>query len=125
MTVAKSPDLEVSAVSTTVSTVNPGDKINVSWQVGNVGGLPTEAGWNEQIYLDGENGSSKLLSTTYYENALNAGGIVSRSAEITVPQILSVDGIATIRVKLTPDSKAGERRGCVKTMMRQHKRQSQ
>lgn len=108
VTVAKSPDLEVSAVSTTVSTVNPGDKINVSWQVGNVGGLPTEAGWNEQIYLDGENGSSKLLSTTYYENALNAGGIVSRSAEITVPQILSVDGIATIRVKLTPDSKAGE-----------------
>ena len=108
MTVAKSPDLEVSAVSTTVSTVNPGDKINVSWQVGNVGGLPTEAGWNEQIYLDGENGSSKLLSTTYYENALNAGGIVSRSAEITVPQILGVDGNATIRVKLTPDSKADE-----------------
>lgn len=108
VTVAKSPDLEVSAVSTTVSTVNPGDKINVSWQVGNVGGLPTEAGWNEQIYLDGENGSSKLLSTTYYENALNAGGIVSRSAEITVPQILGVDGNATIRVKLTPDSKADE-----------------
>lgn len=107
VTIAKSPDLEVSAVATTVTALNPGDKLSVSWQVNNIGGLPTEAGWSEQIYLDGENGS-KFLATTYYEGALNAGGVVSRSAEIDLPQILGVDGNATIRVKLTPDNKAGE-----------------
>lgn len=106
--IAKSPDLEVSAVSTSVTAVNPGDKISVSWQVNNIGGLPTEAGWSEQIYLDGEDNVSKLLSTTYYESTLNAGGVVSRSAEIAVPEILGVDGNTTVRVKLTPDSKAGE-----------------
>lgn len=106
--IVKSPDLTVSAVNTSATTVNPGDKINVSWQVDNIGDLSTEAGWNEQIYLEGENGASKLLAVVYHESTLNAGEVVSRSAEFSLPEILGIDGKATIRVKLTPDSKAGE-----------------
>lgn len=108
VTIAKRPDLEVSSVTATPTEITPNGTITVNWQVANIGGLSTEAGWSENVYLDAEDGTSKLLGTIYYEDKLSAGGTVSRSADFTLPQILGLDGKASVRVKLTPNSDAGE-----------------
>ncbi|MDE6697616.1 MAG: hypothetical protein K2K25_12120 [Muribaculaceae bacterium] len=106
--IGKSPDLEISNVATGLHAVNPGDLISVGWVVTNVGGLKTNSGWSEQIILIGSDGTEKVLASSFYNDPLNAGGRVSRNAEIKVPDILGIDGNAQICVKLTPNSDAGE-----------------
>lgn len=108
VSVAKSPDLEVSGVATSAATVNPGDEISIGWLVSNIGGMPTESGWNEQVYLEDSNGTEKLLSTVYYDSTLSVGGVVSRNASIVIPEITGVDGDCHIIVRLTPNRTSGE-----------------
>lgn len=106
---AKSPDLTVKNITCDRQSINPGDSIVASWQVENVGELPTGSGWSEQISLVNENGTqSKLIATTHYDNVLDAGGIVSRQAEIALPFLLSIDGQVRLQVRIVPDSKTGE-----------------
>ncbi len=107
-TIVKSPDLEVSDVSTASTSVYPGDEISISWKVANVGGQPTDSGWSESIYLETPDGLNKLLSTVYYDNTLNAGGVVARNAILAIPEIIGIDGEARIKVKLSPNSTTGE-----------------
>ena len=108
VTIAKSPDLEVSQVEAKETQLVPGGNVAINWTVNNIGGLPTNAGWSEQILLKNKQGSTKLLGTLYYDGKLNAGGVVSRNAEITIPNILGMDGNCHIEVKLVPNSYAGE-----------------
>ena len=108
VTIAKSPDLEVSHVVTEESNVNPGGKLNINWTVSNIGGLPTTGGWSEQILLANEQGATKLIGTLHHDEVLNAGGIVSRNAEFNIPTIIGMDGNCRIVVKLVPNSNAGE-----------------
>ena len=108
VTIAKSPDLEVSNVTIDKTTIAPNEKITVGWQVANIGGLATTAGWNEQILLESVNGATKLLGTIYHDEPLNPNGVVSRNAEMNIPALIGIDGDAKIRVKLTANSNAGE-----------------
>lgn len=106
--IIKQPDLEVTDVTTASTGIKPGDQITVNWKVQNVGGLATSSGWSEQVFLDGADGVSKLLTRVYYDEQLAAGGIISRSADFVVPQLLGMDGQATLRVKLVPNNDTGE-----------------
>ena len=108
VTIATSPDLAVGQVAATEETLTPGATIHVSWTVTNVGGQPTTAGWSEQIFLQGDNGTAKLLGTTYHDATLAAEGTVSRNAELNVPNVLGLDGNCRVMVKLSPNSNAGE-----------------
>lgn len=108
VTIGKSPDLEVTQVSANENAVTPEGKINVSWSVTNVGGLPTTGGWSEQILLKDEQGATKLLGTLYHEETINAGGVVNKSAELNIPSVIGMDGDCRIVVKLIPNSDAGE-----------------
>ncbi len=108
ITITKTADLEVSDVKVNATSVTPGGTLPVSWQVSNVGQVATDAGWSERVFLDAPNGTSKLIGTIYYTDILSAGGTVSRSAELTVPQQLGINGEATVRVKLSPASDTGE-----------------
>ena len=108
VTIAKSPDLQVSSVRTNVAQVLPGSTLSVSWQVGNIGGLPAKAGWSEQIFLESADGTSKLLGTVYTTDGLAAGGILSRSADIEIPAVLGIDGSAKVCVRLVADADCGE-----------------
>ena len=108
VTIAKSPDFEVSNVLVNPTTVVLGGKISVSWSVANVGELPTTSGCSEQIYFDAEDGTSKLIGTVYHEGTLNAGEVESRSAEFVIPAIVGIDGTAHVRVKLKANSDSGE-----------------
>lgn len=108
VTIAKSPDLEVSEVSIKETTLNPGGKVNVSWTVSNIGGMPTTGGWSEQIILKDMLGATKLLGTLYHDGTLNAGATVSGNAEVNVPQIIGMDGNCRIEVRVVPESNTGE-----------------
>lgn len=107
--IAKSPDLEVSQVETKATNLLPYNKISVNWQVSNIGGLSTEAGWSEQVFAESADGKfSKLLGTIDYNQKLAAGGTISRTAEFDTPMELGISDNARIRVKVRPYSNTGE-----------------
>lgn len=107
--IAKSPDLEVSQVETKATNLLPYNKISVNWQVSNIGGLSTEAGWCEQVFAESADGKfSKLLGTIDYDQKLAAGGTISRTAEFDTPMELGISDNARIRVKVRPYSNTGE-----------------
>lgn len=108
VTIAESADIEVNKVSAIESVATPDGKINVNWNVTNVGSLPTTGGWSEQIFLKSENGVTKLLGTAFYEGVLNVGGIISRSVELNIPSAIGIDGTGHIVVKLVPNRDSGE-----------------
>lgn len=111
VTVTPKPDFAVSGVGVKPVEIMPGGTLSVNWKVANIGGVSTGAGWSEQVYLDTDRGDSKLLGTVYYDDILAAGGEVSRSADFILPQTLGLNGNATVRVKLTANSGAGEPEG--------------
>lgn len=107
--IAKSPDLEVSQVETKATNLLPYNKISVNWQVSNIGGLSTEAGWSEQVFAESVDGKfCKLLGTIDYDQKLAAGGTISRTAEFDTPMELGISDNARIRVKVRPYSNTGE-----------------
>ena len=107
--IAKSPDLEVSQVETKSTNLLPYNKISVNWQVSNIGGLSTEAGWSEQVFAESADSKfSKLLGTIDYDQKLAAGGTISRTAEFDTPMELGISDNARIRVKVRPYSNTGE-----------------
>lgn len=107
--IAKSPDLEVSQVETRATNLLPYNKISVNWQVSNIGGLSTEAGWSEQVFAESADGKfCKLLGTIDYDQKLAAGGTISRTAEFDTPMELGISDNARIRVKVRPYSNTGE-----------------
>ena len=105
---AQSPDLEVSNVKFVESAIAPNGKLSASWQVSNIGGIATGDGWAEHIFLETSKGAVKEIATLYYNQILNAGGTVSRNAEIEVPFILGLNGDAYLRVKVVPNKETGE-----------------
>lgn len=107
--IAKSPDLEVSQVETKATNLLPYNKISVNWQVSNIGGLSTEAGWSELVFAESADGKfSKLLGTIDCDQKLAAGGTISRTAEFDTPMELGISDNARIRVKVRPYSNTGE-----------------
>lgn len=109
VTIAKSPDLEVSQVATTSSKIQPNQTINISWQVANIGGLSTTGGWNERIFLlDASNEFRKLIGKSEYNEILPSSSAVSRNIEIKLPAELGVSDKAKLQVELSPRSDTGE-----------------
>ena len=113
--VSSLPDLTVSAVAATVpggsaaGAITPGERLSLSWQVKNVGGKETAGGWSEQLLLVNKRGTvTKLMATAYCQETLAAGATMSRSADITVPQLLGIEGEAYVQVKVIANSETGE-----------------
>ena len=107
--ISKLPDLTVNNITCDTQTLNPGDRIVASWQVENIGEQATGGGWSEQISLVSVDGSqSKLIATTYYDNTLDAGGIVSRQVEVSLPLLLGVEGEMKLQVCIKPNNDTGE-----------------
>lgn len=104
-----SPDFEVSGVSVAQSAAMPGDTIDVSWTVKNVGSLASSGGWSERVALVSADGNEKSLGTFYGgAQSLGIGSAVSRSIKTVLPALLGLDGEAKIRVEVVPNSDSGE-----------------
>ena len=103
------PDLEPTDITFTEASVSPGGTLNVAWKVKNIGKVATEGGWSEEISLVNLSGTvSKLLATTRYGELLADGSEVSRQAELTLPALLGIDGVAKVQVTIIPNDDAGE-----------------
>lgn len=107
--ISKLPDLVVTNISCDKQTASPGENIICSWQVENTGELTTGSGWSEQVSLVSEDGTqSKLIATTHYNDLLEAGGVLSRQVEITLPTLLGIDGQTKVQVCIVPNTDTGE-----------------
>ena len=103
------PDLQPADVTFTPSAIDPEGELTVKWNVSNIGQVATEDGWSEQISLVSVSGNlSKVLTTTYYDKTLAAGGSVSREAKVELPALLGLDGLAKVQVTVVPNEKTGE-----------------
>ena len=111
VTVALSPDFEISALRVETKEANPGENVLLKWQVANIGGLDTQAGWSEAIYLNSPDGTQKHLTTIYSDEILESGAVLTRSAEIKLPELLGIDGEATFSIKLSANNGSGEQAG--------------
>ena len=105
------PDLQPTDVTFTQSEVQPGGSLDVAWKVKNIGKAATEegSGWSEEIALVNNAGTvSKVLTTTHYTGQLAAESEVSRSVQLSLPDLLGIDGITQVQVTIIPDANAGE-----------------
>lgn len=108
ITVSKLPDLTVKSITADKTTLNPGDHFTVSWQVENVGDIATSDGWSEQVSLIDEDGTSKLIASTFYDQPLSAKSTVSRQAEIALPKLLGIHGNVRLQIRVIPNANTGE-----------------
>ena len=108
ITIADYPDLVPGNVTTDKQQYAPGDHIFVSWTVQNIGQLPTGGGWSERLSLITPDGAFKHLTTTSYDNILNSGQQVNRSASIVIPDVLGLDGNAVLQVEIVPNADTNE-----------------
>lgn len=108
LNISQAADFSVQSVGCEETSTSPEDILHISWQVSNVGATATMDGWREQIYLDGADGQSKLLTTLYATELLTPGQTISRQADVQLPRIIGVHGEAKVRIVLMAGSQSGE-----------------
>lgn len=82
----------------------------MSWQVSNIGETAATGGWKENFYLVGDNNTELFIGSNSFESTgLAPGASVSRSIELTLPEVLSVEGAVKVKVNLKGNSDSGER----------------
>ncbi|MCM1518815.1 MAG: T9SS type A sorting domain-containing protein [Pseudoflavonifractor sp.] len=108
ITIGRSPDFAVDAVTVTQDRLIPGADIDLSWTVTNLGDIASATGWKETIYLADESGNETAVATTRNETALAPQAVAVRATTVTLPAILGVDSKAAVKVKLTPFGGSGE-----------------
>lgn len=103
------PDFTVSDIQWNKSALAPGDTLEVSWKVSNIGKAASKGGWSEHITLIDASGAERFLGTCYNSDAtLNAGASASRTARVALPLLLGLEGNADIKIELLPNSDSGE-----------------
>ena len=109
LTVNPTPDFEVSDIQAHASSFMPGEQMQVSWKVNNIGNADAKGGWRERIWLVSADGYQVNINTSYYDTqSMAQGSTVNRSADITLPNAIGLDGAANIKVELTPNNDSGE-----------------
>ncbi len=106
---APSPDLEVSNVQMTATDIIPGQTIDFSWRVSNLGQVDTRGGWTEKVYLvNADTEESVYLGYATYNSLLVKGGYTLRNVAMKVPETIGLEGNVTARVVVEPSSQMGE-----------------
>ncbi len=103
------PDLLPTAVSVKQTLADPGDVLDFSWTVTNVGDKATGAGWSERLYLENENtGKRTYLGTAAYDAVLAPGAAVERTSSFALSDYPGISGQCRPVVVLTPAAGCGE-----------------
>ena len=87
---ASYPDLAVSGVVAPVSVV-PGQQMNVTWTVSNVGNAPISAPWDEEVLLasDAAGDNATLLNDQIDSDPLAPAQSTTRSLTVQVPSMIA------------------------------------
>ncbi len=110
LTLTTYPDFEVSNLAVTQADITPKGTLGLSWQVSNIGETAATGGWKENFYLVGDNNTELFVGSNSFESTgLAPGASVSRSIELTLPEVLSVEGAVKVKVNLKGNSDSGER----------------
>lgn len=102
------PDIVPKNVTVNKTLVNPGDNIDFTWTVDNIGDLATEAGWTEKLFLENEQGTRVLVGTTAFEGTLAVDASVDRTFTATLSDIPGISGNCRPVVQLIPAADCGE-----------------
>ena len=102
------PDLTIENIKATEESLFPGQEINVSWTVKNVGKEVTGAGWQEKIFLVDKKGHSYYIGDTYSDAKLAQGVSLPRFASLKLPKNVGCDGKVAVRIELLPRPNTGE-----------------
>ena len=104
-----SPDYVVTNIQATTSKVLPEGNLSLSWQVKNQGNIVGLGSWTERIYLIGTDGRKVSIGTASFDaKELQPGASVSRSATMTLAQLLGIDGKVDVAITIVPNSNSGE-----------------
>lgn len=99
------PDILVKNILAATANVTPGDSLQISWQVENIGNALASGGWSERITLVPVTGSRLVLEpNSNFSGSLAAAGLVSRSTKFRIPEITRFSGSAKIEVELIPSA---------------------
>lgn len=104
------PDLTVDNLSMTGTdaTLVPGGKLNLKYDVVNIGNAETGDGWKENIYLVDATGYRSFVGTQTYAATLGASETAHRSVAIDLPQVARTDGTVRAVVEIVDLAKTGE-----------------
>lgn len=103
------PDITVRNISATPTELKPEGMVTVSWQVANIGELPTKDKFKEQIYLvNPVTGDELYLGELVYSENIGNGSSVTRSADFPLAKQIGIDGAVVPKVKLSPYPNLGE-----------------
>lgn len=98
---AQYPDLTISGITTTESSITPEGKINVSWGVDNIGGRIASGGWIEQVSIvSDQTGLEYNLGTVSYNEDLDKQKSVSRNATFNLPKVLGIEGNVKVKINI-------------------------
>lgn len=107
--IKSSPDFTVSDIRVSPASIMPGDTIDLSWTVNNIGTAASTGGWSERVCLVARDGTEKSLGTFHYDTpSLGVSGSVKRSVMVPLPALPGIDGDVKVRVALVPHSDSGE-----------------
>ena len=110
LTLTTYPDFEVSGLTITNADITPGGHVAFGWVVSNIGETASTGGWKENFYLVGENNTELFISSNNFENTgIAPGASVSRNIELTLPEVLSIEGAVSLKVAIKGNADSGER----------------
>jgi hypothetical protein len=106
---AQYPDLTISGISTTESKITPEGKINVFWEVENIGDRIASGGWIEHISLvSDQTGLEYSLGTVSYNEDLEKQKSISRHAAFNLPKVLGIEGNVKVKVNIVANTAVKE-----------------
>lgn len=102
-------DLTVCDVSVKTTSVGPGGALSVDYTVRNIGGS-CSGKWTEKVYLATKSSVEEVFlgSVNPCVSGINEDASLSRTAELTLPEIPGIDGKADVVVKIVPESVESE-----------------
>ncbi len=106
------PDIKVKDIQTTTTTFTPGDSLQISWKVENIGNANALGGWSERVTLISPNGRRVALSPHLTSSIdLPVAQTLTRRYTFKIPEILKFSGPANIEVVLIPSGTLIEHSG--------------
>lgn len=97
------PDVRVANIRADRVMYDPGDTIEVSWNVANTGDAVASGGWTEKVSVVSLSGIRVELSgTPQFTGDLAMGADLERGHSFTLPSVISFAGEAYVEVELVP-----------------------
>jgi hypothetical protein len=103
------PDVKVDGITANTYSYDPGDTIDVSWRVDNIGDAAASGGWTEKVSVVSLSGIRQNLSgTPQFTGVLEQGEGVDRSFRFVFPALIGFEGEAHVEVELVPSNELAE-----------------